>query len=149
MLLLVEVSLLVALPVTATAIGSPDDRDRAGRALTMTCHGVTESHDPWPGSFYAGPVLASLAVGTGACGYALRHITRRPRDEQERRTRALAITAAWGLLISAPLAVRRVDPVRVDTASPVPPALPGRGTGARRGRRGDTQETAKSKVKYW
>jgi hypothetical protein len=104
LLLLIEVALLVALLVTAIAIGSPDDMGRAGRALTMTCSGVTESHGPWPGSFYAGPALASLTAGTVACGYALRHITCRPGDEQERRNRALAITAAWGLLISAPLA---------------------------------------------
>ncbi|NUT30930.1 MAG: hypothetical protein HOV84_34280 [Streptomyces sp.] len=103
-LLLIEASLLIALLVTATAIGSPDDLGRAGRALTMSCSGVTESHGPWPGSFYAVPALASLALGTGACGYALRHITRRPGDEQERRNRALAVTAAWGLLVSAPLA---------------------------------------------
>ncbi|QOV37255.1 hypothetical protein IM697_01980 [Streptomyces ferrugineus] len=103
-LLLIEASLLIALLVTATAIGSPDDMGRAGRALTMTCSGVTESSGPWPGFFYARPTFISLAIGTGACGYALRHITRRPGDEQERRKRAEAITAAWGLLVSAPLA---------------------------------------------
>ncbi|MFI9776562.1 hypothetical protein ACIHCV_17860 [Streptomyces sp. NPDC051956] len=103
-LLLIEAALLIALLVTATAIGSPDDMGRAGRVLRMACSGVTESHGPWPGSFYAGPALASLALGTGACGHALRHITRRPGDDQERRDRALAITAAWGLLVAAPLA---------------------------------------------
>jgi hypothetical protein len=103
-LLLIEAALLVALLSTATAIGSPDDMGRAGRALTMTCSGVTESHGPWPGSFYAVPALASLALATAACGYALRRITRRPGGEQERRDRASAITAAWGLLVSAPLA---------------------------------------------
>ncbi|WP_326773898.1 hypothetical protein [Streptomyces sp. NBC_01445] len=102
--LLIEAALLIALLVTATAIGSPDDMGRAGRVLTMACSGVTESHGPWPGSFYAGPALASLALGTGACGHALRHITRRPGDDQERRDRASAITAAWGLLVAAPLA---------------------------------------------
>ncbi|MGW3120202.1 hypothetical protein ACWDBW_24170 [Streptomyces sp. NPDC001107] len=103
-LLLVEAVLLVALLSTATAIGSPDDMGRAGRALRMTCSGVTESHGPWPGSFYAVPALASLALAGAACGYALRRITRRPGDEQERRDRAAAVTAAWGLLVSVPLA---------------------------------------------
>ncbi|MDC0772410.1 hypothetical protein [Streptomyces sp. HD] len=103
-LLFIEAALLIALLVTATAIGSPDDMGRAGRALTMSCSGVTESHGPWPGSFYIVPALVSLALGTGACGYALRHITRRPSDEQERRNRALAVTAAWGMLVSASLA---------------------------------------------
>lgn len=103
-LLLIEAALLIALLVTAIAIGSPDDTGRAGRALTMTCSGVTESHGPWPGTFYAVPALASLVSSTAACGYALRHITRRPGQERDRRNRALAITAAWGLLTSAPLA---------------------------------------------
>ncbi|MFI9052561.1 hypothetical protein [Streptomyces sp. NPDC053427] len=103
-LLLIEAALLIALLATATAIGSPDDMGRAGRVLKMACSGVTESHGPWPGSFYAGPALASLALGTGACTYALRHLTRRPGDDQARRDRAQAITAAWGLLVAAPLA---------------------------------------------
>lgn len=51
----------VALAV-GTALGSPDDLGRAGRALTTRCQDVTMTHGPWPGSYYALPIaLATLA----------------------------------------------------------------------------------------
>ncbi|MCX3064026.1 hypothetical protein [Streptomyces beihaiensis] len=102
--LVVEAVLLVVLLGVTTALGSADDMGRAGRELSMTCSGVTEAYGPWPGSFYAGPVLASVALASLACGYALRRITRRAGEDQERRERASAITAAWGLAVSVPLA---------------------------------------------
>jgi hypothetical protein len=102
-LLLGQAAVLVILLVVAAAVASPDDMGRAGRSLTATCHGVTQAAGPWPGLFYGLPVLASLACSTVACGWSLSRIARRPGDEQTRHDRALAITAAWGLLVSAPL----------------------------------------------
>ncbi|WP_055696874.1 MULTISPECIES: hypothetical protein [Streptomyces] len=94
---------LVALLAVAAAVAAPDDQGRAGRSLSATCQGMTETVGPWPGLFYGAPVLISLAVGTAACAWSLRRIARRPSEEQPRRDRALAITAAWGLLVSTPL----------------------------------------------
>jgi hypothetical protein len=94
---------LVALLAAATATASPDDLGRAGRALTLTCRGMTESASPWPGFYYSAPMLASLAVSTAACGWSLRRIATRPGDEQSRRDRSLAIVAAWGLVVSSSL----------------------------------------------
>ncbi|EST30859.1 hypothetical protein [Streptomyces roseochromogenus] len=94
---------LVALLATAGAVASPDELGRAGRQLALTCNGVTEAHGPWPGLYYGLPVLASLAVATGACGWSLRRIATRPGDEQSRRDRSLAIVAAWGIVVSTSL----------------------------------------------
>ncbi|MFI9254906.1 hypothetical protein [Streptomyces sp. NPDC053069] len=94
---------LVALLATAGAVASPDDLGRAGRELTLACRGMTETHGPWPGLYYGLPMLASLAVATGACGWALRRIATRPGDEQSRRDRSLAIVAAWGIVVSTSL----------------------------------------------
>ncbi|UQA94415.1 hypothetical protein [Streptomyces halobius] len=102
-LLLLQTASLVVLLVTAAAVASPDDLGRAGRAFTVTCGGVTEGHGPWPGSHYGIPILTSLAAGTVACAWALRRIAHRPGGEQQRRDRSSAITAAWGLLVSAQL----------------------------------------------
>ncbi|MEU2716088.1 hypothetical protein [Streptomyces sp. NPDC007205] len=94
---------LVAVLATAGAVASPDDLGRAGRELTLTCRGMTEGHGPWPGLAYGLPMLASLAVTTGACGWSLRRIATRPGDEQSRRDRSLAIVAAWGIVVSTSL----------------------------------------------
>lgn len=102
-LLLAQAAALVVLLAVAGAVASPDDSGRA-RALTVTCaDGSTASTSPWPGLFYGLPILAALAVSTAACSWSLTRIARRPGDEQFRRDRALAIVAAWGLLVSAPL----------------------------------------------
>ncbi|MFF4566056.1 hypothetical protein [Streptomyces sp. NPDC001435] len=94
---------LVLLLGVAAAVASPDDVGRASRALTMTCRGGTASFSPWPGLHYGLPILACLAVATGACGWSLRRIATRPGDEQSRRDRSLAIVAAWGLVVSSSL----------------------------------------------
>ncbi|GHI05700.1 hypothetical protein AQI88_10310 [Streptomyces cellostaticus] len=94
---------LVVLLTVAGAVASPDDLGRASRSLTLTCRNVTQSHGPWPGLYYGLPMLASLAVATVACGWSLRRIATRPGDEQSRRDRALAIVAAWGLVVSVSL----------------------------------------------
>ncbi|MFJ8537465.1 hypothetical protein [Streptomyces sp. NPDC093591] len=103
LLLLGLAAALVVLLAAAAAVASPDDLGRAGRALTVTCRGVTESHSPWPGLYYGLPILASLALSTAACGWSLRRIATRPGDEQSRRDRTLAIVAAWGLVVSSSL----------------------------------------------
>ncbi|MFF7128382.1 hypothetical protein [Streptomyces sp. NPDC008240] len=102
-LLLALAGALVVLLVVAGAIASPDDLGHAGRALTATCRGVTQSATPWPGFHYGLPMLSSLAVATAACGWSLRRIATRPGDEQSRRDRSLAVVAAWGLVVSASL----------------------------------------------
>ncbi|WP_244177494.1 hypothetical protein [Streptomyces atriruber] len=102
-LLAAQALALITLLVAAAAMAAPDDQGHAGRSLSAICQGMTETVGPWPGLFYGAPVLASLAIGTAACAWSLRRIARRPSEEQPRRDRALAITAAWGLLISAPL----------------------------------------------
>jgi len=94
---------LVALLTFAAATASPDDLGRAGRALTLTCRGATESAGPWPGLYYGLPMLACLALSTAACGWSLRRIATRPGDEQSRRDRTLALVAAWGLVVSSSL----------------------------------------------
>ncbi|WP_208643036.1 hypothetical protein [Streptomyces diastatochromogenes] len=102
-LLLVLAGALVVLLTVAGAVASPDDLGRAGRSLTLSCQGMTQSHGPWPGLYYGLPMLASLAVATVACGWSLRRIATRPGDEQSRRDRTLAIVAAWGLVVSISL----------------------------------------------
>ncbi|MFG2358621.1 hypothetical protein [Streptomyces sp. NPDC048521] len=103
-LLIVEAALLAALLVVAGVLASSDEMGRADRSLTVTCsNGSTVSTAPWPGLFYGLPILASLAVSTAVCLWSLTRIARRPGDEATRRNRALAIVAAWGLLVSAPL----------------------------------------------
>ncbi|MFJ7125022.1 hypothetical protein [Streptomyces sp. NPDC098101] len=109
-----EAAVLVALLAVAALTASPDDMGRAGRTLGVACGSLTQSRGPWPGLFYGAPVLVALAFGTAACGYALRRITGRPvpggdaaavaADAGRRRERARAVTAAWGLLVAAPLA---------------------------------------------
>lgn len=103
-LLVAEAGLLVVLLVVAAVLASPADGGRAGRSLAVTCpDGSTVSTGPWPGLFYGLPILASLAVSTAVCLWSLTRIARRPGDEATRRNRALAIVAAWGLLVSVPL----------------------------------------------
>ncbi|MGW1093317.1 hypothetical protein ACWD4L_45915 [Streptomyces sp. NPDC002596] len=104
LLLLGQAGVLVVLLAVAAVLASPDDMGRAGRILTVTCpDGRTASTGPWPGLFYGLPVLASFAVSTAGCLWSLTKIARRPGDEKTRRDRALAVVAAWGLLVSAPL----------------------------------------------
>lgn len=102
-LLLGLAAALVLTLAAATAVASRDDLGRAGRALTLTCRGMTESASPWPGFYYAAPMLSCLAVSTVACGWALRRIATRPGDDPARRDRTLAIVAAWGLVVSSSL----------------------------------------------
>ncbi len=105
------VLLAVVLAVT-TAAGSADDIGRPGRALVRRCSATTtEGRGPWPGSFYAVPVLLVVACGLVLAAVVLVRVVRRPRpdaatlaDDALRRRSAAAVTAAGGLLVAVPLA---------------------------------------------
>ena len=98
-----------------TLTGSADDLGRAGRALSVACSPeVGSTVTPWPGSFYAGPIAATVLIGLLLAALASRAVARRPRprpdeparlaDDQLRRASGRAITAAVGVLVAAPLA---------------------------------------------
>ncbi|WP_030948281.1 hypothetical protein [Streptomyces sp. NRRL S-646] len=102
-LLLLQAVALVVLLAVGAATASPDLIGRPDRALTLSCGGVSEPVSSWPGLYYGTPILASLSAGTAACVWALRRIAHRPGSDRQRRDRSLAITAAWGLLVSPQL----------------------------------------------
>ena len=101
----------VLLLLATTAAGSPDDLGRRGRWLTRTCDAIsTQSHGPWPGSFYSIPIGLVVAVGLAAAAVTLRQVVRRPRpggdrvaDDLARGATAEAVVAACGLLVALPL----------------------------------------------
>lgn len=105
-------ALLAGILVPATLAGSPDDMGRAGRSLVRQCSEVmTQSHGPWPGSFYAWPLTVLVGAGLALAATALVRIARRPSqgedaalEERLRRRSAAAVTAATGLLVAIPLA---------------------------------------------
>ncbi|MFI1159141.1 hypothetical protein [Streptomyces sioyaensis] len=104
--LLLQAVVLAVLVGVGAATASPDAVRRAVHAVLVTCAGVTEPPvSLWPGMFYGRQILASLAIGTAACAWALRRIAHRPGDDQQRRDRSWAITAAWGVLVSTQLLV--------------------------------------------
>lgn len=80
---------LAALLTWTVAVGDPDDLGRAGRSLAYSCGaGCTGRRGPWPGSFYAVPLVAALAVVVVLAALALAATVRRPRngaDEEVRR----------------------------------------------------------------
>ncbi|MER5430865.1 hypothetical protein [Streptomyces sp. NPDC002588] len=103
-LLLLQTACVVVLLAIGTTVADSDRAGRAGRALAVTCAvGRTRHLGPWPGLYYATPILASLTLGTAACVWALRRIAHRPGGNQQRHDRSWAITAAWGLLVSSQL----------------------------------------------
>ncbi len=103
--------LLGGLLAFTTAIGSADDLGRAGRSLARACSDVSaESRSPWPGSFYAWPVVVVVLLGLVLASIAIASVTRRPRqgenlavDEAMRRQVATGVIAAVGLLVTVPL----------------------------------------------
>jgi hypothetical protein len=105
-------ALLAVVLVLTTAAGSPDDMGRAGRSLERRCSAVmSEGAGPWPGSYYAFPLVVVVLGGLLAAGVVLTRVVRRPLqsedlavDEALRRSAAEAVTAAVGLLITVPLA---------------------------------------------
>ncbi|MER7664628.1 hypothetical protein [Streptomyces sp. NPDC096193] len=101
--LLVQALLLVLLLIVAVATASTDAAGHAGRAVAAACGGPDQLVGPWPGPYYAWPVLGGLTVGTAVCAATLRRITMRAADDEQRRVRARATVGAWGLLTAAPL----------------------------------------------
>ncbi|MEW1791213.1 hypothetical protein [Streptomyces niveus] len=101
--LVVQAVLLVALLGIAVGTASADGAGRAGRALVESCQGGTYVTGPWPGPYYAWPVLGGLGVGSVVCGLTLRRVTARAGEDERRRVRARVTVGAWGVLVAAPL----------------------------------------------
>jgi hypothetical protein len=105
-------ALLAVVLALTTAAGSADDMGRAGRSLERRCSAVmSEGAGPWPGSYYAFPLVVVVLCGLLAAAVVLTRVVRRPLqsedlavDEALRRSAAGAVTAAVGLLITVPLA---------------------------------------------
>jgi hypothetical protein len=105
-------ALLVLVLSATTATGSADDLGRAGRWLARRCSAVSGgATGPWPGSFYSLPLGIVVLTGLLLAGFALHRVVMRPRqgeddavDDGLRRQAAEAVTAAFGLLVSVPLA---------------------------------------------
>jgi len=102
---------LVGVMIATTAAGSPDDLHRAGRTLRYAPDPAREiSAGPWPGSYYTVPAMIALVLAAIATAVVLRQVTLRPRagdpvgDDALRRRSAEAVTAAWGVATSIPLA---------------------------------------------
>jgi hypothetical protein len=94
---------LVTLPIIAAATASADAAGHSGRALSVTCPAGRQLLSPWPGPYYAWPILGGLTFGTVACALLLRRITARSGSDEQHRTGARAAISAWGVLVSAPL----------------------------------------------
>ncbi|MEJ5946803.1 hypothetical protein WDZ17_16015 [Pseudokineococcus basanitobsidens] len=106
---------LLGLLVVTTATASPDDLGRPGRSLAGSCSaGTSFARGPWPGSYYSLPLAVAVLVGLLAAALVLRRVAARPAvggtpelDEADlvlRRRAGAAVTAAVGVLVSAPLA---------------------------------------------
>lgn len=106
---------LAAALTWTTAVASPDDLGRAGRALTYRCVdgcGLARI-SPWPGSFYSAPLAVGLGVVAALALAAVTITVRRPRngadasvtviDDAVRRRSVETVVAALGLAISASL----------------------------------------------
>jgi hypothetical protein len=92
--LAVSTALLLGALALGAAWGSADDLGRPGRVLARQCVVpdpggeavlMGSARGPWPGSFYAVPLLAALVVLAGLVTLALRAIVRRPRPELDSR----------------------------------------------------------------
>lgn len=118
---------LAALATSTTLIADADDLGRGGRSLAFTCTGgggesagsgayssvslIAGSTGPFPGSFYTAPLAIVLLAGLVLVGVALLRVLRRPRqvhdpleDDALRTRSATAVVAAFGVLVSTPLA---------------------------------------------
>ncbi|WP_169949432.1 hypothetical protein [Microbispora sp. H11081] len=110
-LTVVTVLLLSITSVTASA----DDLGRAGRVLAMTSADgtVRGATGPWPGWFYAWPLLAALAAAFLLSSSVVHRVVRRGRpgldavaravDDVRRAHTARVVTAAYGLCVALPL----------------------------------------------
>ncbi len=115
---------LLALASVTSALGSPDDLGRPGRWLTHACSAVeTSSRGPWPGAYYAGPLLLLVGAGVLLALLVLRTTVARPpllpndapgavfvpaqavaADHELRAQAARAVVAGLGVLLALPLA---------------------------------------------
>lgn len=68
---------LVGLITWSSVVATSDDQGRAGRAVEWMTTDGSQSHTPWPGSFYAWPLSASLVVMLACVGGALVAAARR------------------------------------------------------------------------
>ncbi|MEI2809623.1 MAG: hypothetical protein V9F00_05325 [Nocardioides sp.] len=108
-LALVSVGVLLLL-ATTTATAAADDLGRAGRVLRNVCSNtITSSHGPYPGSFYAVPLVLGLILAFALAAYAARVAVLRPRGDLSRlgadylRKRSVAaVVGALGLAICGP-----------------------------------------------
>lgn len=124
---------LLALLTATSLMASADDLGRAGRAIAFTgvdaaqqatCRSV---QSPWPGSFYAVPILLVVMAGLAVALPSLRYVTLRPRlstddrvrgDEALRRRAARVVLAAVGVLVAVPaLAVESTVSTTLATAA--------------------------------
>ncbi len=101
--LAVQAVVLLVLLLVSVATASADSGRRSGRALAVSCPAGSHLFSPWPGPYYAWPVLGGLVLGTVACGLLLRRIVARPGADDQRRVHARAAVGAWGVLVAAPL----------------------------------------------
>ncbi|WP_067176815.1 hypothetical protein [Microtetraspora niveoalba] len=105
---------VVLLAVTSAA-GSADDLGRPGRVLAMSSDDGTmhSAAGPWPGWFYAWPMLAVLAVAFLLSALVIHRVVQRGRpgldpvatavDDAQRAHSAQVVTAAYGLCVALPL----------------------------------------------
>jgi hypothetical protein len=105
---------LGALLAWTVALGVPDDLGRAGRALGYSCGaGCTGRRGPWPGSYYAVPLIAALSVVVLLAVLALATTVHRPRngadaqirrvDGTVRRRAAESVLAGVGVAVAGSL----------------------------------------------
>lgn len=105
---------LTALLAFTTVTGSADDMGRAGRAIARQCSAASsQTHTPWPGSYYSYPLAALLLGGLVAAVFTFRKVVIRPRpgdpavvtitDDLLRSRVGYTVTGAIGVLVSIPL----------------------------------------------
>jgi hypothetical protein len=108
-----SVGLLVALLLVGISTAASDDLGRSGRSLSWSTPDGSSTVGPWPGSFYAGPLLAALAVEVVVAELVLRVIARRAQvvaseegheaDTALRGVAARGVVAAVGVATGFPL----------------------------------------------
>lgn len=103
---------IVALLGVGWTLGGPDDQGRPGRVLPYTTPDGLQSSwsSPWPGAFYAQPVLIGIALLLVTLAVALLVVTRRPADAADaeiarvdgivRRREAETLVAGTGLSLA-------------------------------------------------
>lgn len=77
---------LAGLVTWSSVVASSDDQGRAGRAVEWMTADGSQSHTPWPGSFYAWPLSASLVVMLACIGGALVAAARRVQANADARS---------------------------------------------------------------